>query len=172
MRCALSFAILAVVVVSAPMWAPTGRTAATPNVSIGRADLFHPVAVGSFMVVEGGYSAVVLPSSSPAATVQPTASQAPEPSPAPGFDIPGVASWYRWRVGEGAAGPALRRALGKHWRGKVVRVCRLSTCIRVRLTDSCGCPGRRVVDLDRRSFARLGVDPSVGLVRVHVYADR
>jgi hypothetical protein len=75
----------------------------------------------------------------------------------------GVASWYRWRVGEAAAGPALRTG---RWRGRPVRVCVPSRCITVVLTDWCVCPSR-LIDLDRRSFARLA-DPSRGLVRVRV----
>lgn len=69
--------------------------------------------------------------------------------------VGGTASWYRWHGGEAAAGPALRSALGPHWRGQVVRVCAGPRCIPVRLTDWCQCLGTRLVDLDSRSFARL-----------------
>ena len=79
--------------------------------------------------------------------------------------LTGVASWYSYHEGQAAAGPALRRMLGKDWRGQTVTVCRLSTCIRVRLTDWCGCYGSRVIDLDDADFSRLA-PLSRGLVRV------
>ena len=85
--------------------------------------------------------------------------------------IRGVASWYRYIPGHAAAGPALRRALGPAWRGKVVRVVRRTETgthfALVKLTDWCACPNGRIVDLDVRSFARLG-SPSLGLVRIEV----
>ena len=81
--------------------------------------------------------------------------------------ISGQATWYRWRPGEAAAGPRLRAALGSRWRGRLVRVCAGESCLRVRLTDWCACPGERLVDLDRRAFARLAF-PSRGVVRVTV----
>lgn len=93
------------------------------------------------------------------------------PPPAALGGVRGIASWYRYIPGHAAAGPALRRALGPAWRGKVVRVCRVertfAVCVKVRLSDWCACYGSRVVDLDVRSFARLG-SPSLGLVRVEV----
>ena len=45
-------------------------------------------------------------------------SAAGEPIPA---TISGNATWYRWKAGQAAAGPGLRKALGKGWRGSVVR---------------------------------------------------
>ena len=80
--------------------------------------------------------------------------------------VSGTASWYRWHPGEAAAGPALRRALGRNWRGTVVTVTANGHSVRVRLTDFCQCP-QRVIDLDVRAFARLAA-PSRGLVRVSV----
>lgn len=83
----------------------------------------------------------------------------------------GIASWYRWRPGEAAAGPALREALGPAWRGATVRVCSDGTCVAVRLTDWCYCyrgtEDERLIDLDRGAFAVLE-HPSRGLVRVGV----
>jgi hypothetical protein len=79
----------------------------------------------------------------------------------------GLATWYRWRPGEAAAGPGLRRFLGKSWRGMEVTVRRGDRSVRVRLTDWCACPGGRIVDLDVRAFAVLG-DPSLGVLRVRV----
>jgi hypothetical protein len=80
----------------------------------------------------------------------------------------GVASWYRWRLGQAAAGPALRTG---RWRGRFVRVCAETRCVVVRLTDWCACPGGRLIDLDARSFARIA-PLSRGLVRVTVSVER
>jgi hypothetical protein len=80
----------------------------------------------------------------------------------------GVATWYRYVPGHAAAGPALRAALGPRWRGKTVRVCdRAGRCVSAVLSDWCACGGDRVIDLDRRLFARLAA-PSRGLVKVTV----
>ena len=65
----------------------------------------------------------------------------------------GLATWYRYRPGQGAAGPALRRWLGS-WRGSIVRVC-ATACVNVRLTDWCACGHGRIVDLDARLFRQL-----------------
>lgn len=81
--------------------------------------------------------------------------------------VKGNATWYRWHVGEAAAGPALRAALGSHWRGSRVRVCAGIRCVSVVLSDFCACNDHRVVDLDVRSFARLA-DPSRGVLAVVV----
>lgn len=83
--------------------------------------------------------------------------------PAAVASMSGTASWYRWHVGEAAAGPALRRG---DWRGRIVTVC-AARCIRVRLTDWCQCYGARLIDLDARSFAQLA-PLSAGLVRVQI----
>jgi len=97
------------------------------------------------------------------------ASYAPS-TPVANESISGIASWYDWHLGEAAAGPGLRRFLGKHWRGTVVRVCS-SRCITVRISDWCQCfrgtLDERLIDLDRRSFAVLA-DPRLGLVTVQV----
>jgi len=86
-----------------------------------------------------------------------------------GPSLSGQATWYRWRVGEAAAGPALRKALGPNWRGRWVRVCAGDACVRVQLTDWCACqPMTRLVDLDGRSFARLA-SLSRGVVAVVVH---
>ena len=79
--------------------------------------------------------------------------------------LDGRATWYRWRPGEAAAGPALRRMLGRSWRGTLVRVRRGDRSVTVRLTDWCRCPGNRMIDLDVRAFAALG-DPSRGVLSV------
>lgn len=81
--------------------------------------------------------------------------------------VTGKATWYVWHPGQAAAGPALRAALGKNWRGAYVRACTATRCVRVRLTDWCACPGGRVIDLDVRAFATLAA-PSRGVIRVKV----
>ena len=81
-----------------------------------------------------------------------------------GVSVSGLASWYRYRPGQAAAGPALRRWLGATWRGTAVRVC-ATACTIVRLTD--WMRADRLVDLDRASFAQLA-NPAVGLVRVTI----
>jgi hypothetical protein len=62
-----------------------------------------------------------------------------------------------------AAGPALRVG---DWRGRIVKVCAGSRCVRVRLSDWCACP-RRVIDLYWEPFSQIA-DPSRGLTRVSV----
>lgn len=85
--------------------------------------------------------------------------------------IGGRASWYDWRTGEAAAGPALRDLLGKDWRGSRVRVCSGSRCVLVRLTDWCQCyrgtDRERLIDLDDRAFAALA-QLSRGVIRVEI----
>jgi len=89
------------------------------------------------------------------------------------LSVTGVASFYVYLPGQAAAGPALRTALGPHWRGQVVRVCiagalnALEHCPTVALTDSCQCLGTRLIDLDVRDFAKFA-DPSVGLLEVTI----
>jgi hypothetical protein len=69
----------------------------------------------------------------------------------------GHATWYRWTSGQAAAGPRLRKALGRGWRGTNVLVCAKSSrdCVEVTLTDWCACKDRRVIDLDDDDFAQL-----------------
>ena len=81
--------------------------------------------------------------------------------------LEGRATWYAYRSGQAAAGPALRAFLGPHWRGMTVTVCAGGRCVRARLTDWCLCSSARMVDLDKRSFAKLA-DPSRGVIHVTV----
>ena len=85
--------------------------------------------------------------------------------------VRGVATYYDWRSGQAAAGPALRRLLGPHWRGRWVTVTAGRHRVRVRLTDWCACGPRHgrpaLIDLDRRSFARLAL-PSTGIIEVTI----
>ena len=110
----------------------------------------------------------------PTTGTRPASVQEPRTSTPPGQlataagAIRGVAVWYDYVPGHAAAGPLLRRALGPTWRGTVVRVCHGDRCTRAVLSDWCACAGgRRLVDLDVRTFARLA-DPSVGVIRVTV----
>ena len=84
-----------------------------------------------------------------------------------GASVTGTATWYRWHVHQAAAGPSLRKALGRNWRGKWVNVTAHGRTIRVKLTDWCACGHGRVIDLDKASFAALA-PPSVGVLRVVV----
>jgi hypothetical protein len=68
------------------------------------------------------------------------------------YPLDGKATWYRYHAGQAAAGSELREYLGPNWRGMKVRVCGPEACINVTLTDWCGCPGSRVIDLDKRDF--------------------
>ena len=81
--------------------------------------------------------------------------------------IRGSATWFRAPAGTAAAGPALRAFLGPHWRGTVVTVTANGHSVTARLTDWCLCSSARVVDLDKRSFAKLA-DPSRGVIHVTV----
>ena len=89
--------------------------------------------------------------------------------------VRGSATWYAYHIGQAAAGPRLRSALGTHWRGKVVTVWyafkrgtrTITRYVHVQLTDWCACPHGRVIDLDRRSFAALA-SPSAGVLSVRV----
>jgi len=107
------------------------------------------------------------PTATPTPAPKPTAGRQPALVP-PQYALRGTAVWYDYRVGHAAAGPLLRRALGAGWRGSTVSVCSGARCIRVVLSDWCACAGgRRLVDLDRRSFAKLA-DPSRGTLPVVV----
>lgn len=93
--------------------------------------------------------------------------------------VRGVATWYCWPgrsacpVGwraaglYAAAGPALRRALGRHWQGRYVAVTAGGRRVVVRLVDWCSCPGGRVIDLFAVAFRRLA-PTSRGIVAVVV----
>lgn len=81
----------------------------------------------------------------------------------------GRASWYGAGGLVAAAGPELRRRLGRRWRGRVVDVC-AGRCVRVELTDWCYCRvggSERLLDLSDDAFSRLA-PLSTGLVRVRV----
>lgn len=82
--------------------------------------------------------------------------------------ISGPATWYDApSIHDAAAGPRLRKALGRDWRGSLMQVCGKSSCITVILSDWCACGHGRVIDLDDRAFARLA-PLSQGIVRVSI----
>ena len=141
------------------VWAPTPRPSPQAELGSGRPS----------MTTEGVSrpAAAGLVARTAAPEVPSGAAPAVELLPVSGA-IKGVAVWYDYVPGHAAAGPLLRRALGPTWRGTVVRVCHGDRCTRAVLSDWCACSGgRRLVDLDVRTFARLA-DPSVGVIRVTV----
>jgi hypothetical protein len=96
------------------------------------------------------------------------------PETAGSFAISGLATWYDDGPGRyGAAGPALRAALGGDpaFRGRVVSVCHGRRCTQVVLRDWCLCHDRSgkptLVDLSPSSFGDLG-PLSAGVLEVTV----
>lgn len=83
----------------------------------------------------------------------------------------GRASWFDAAPGVAAAGPALRKALGPHWRHSVVLVTAGGRSVLVRLTDWCGCPHGRIIDLSDDAFRELAPLP-VGVLTVRVDVPR
>jgi hypothetical protein len=75
---------------------------------------------------------------------------------AKGHGLTGVATYYAYHEGQAAASHPLQRAIGTGWRGTKVSVCLKAHCVEVVLTDSCWCPkGNRIIDLDKRDFAKF-----------------
>lgn len=142
-----------------PTWTPIAPLSPHPDPTPTGTPTASPIATRSAETVPTPRARIV---ETPRPTPRPTA------HPWTGSALRGQATWYRWHVGEAAAGPALRRMLGPHWRGKRVQVCASSRCVVVRLTDWCAChPSTRLVDLDARSFAALA-PLSRGVIRVTV----
>ncbi len=81
--------------------------------------------------------------------------------------VTGQATWYEAPQNTAAAGPALRDALGRDWRGQWVTVARGGVTVTVQLTDWCACRGRRIIDLNAGDFARLA-PLSKGVIEVTV----
>jgi hypothetical protein len=69
--------------------------------------------------------------------------------------VTGQATWYEAPQNTAAAGPALRDALGRDWRGQWVTVSRGDDTVTVQLTDWCACKGSRIIDLNHTDFAEL-----------------
>lgn len=85
----------------------------------------------------------------------------------------GRASWYAAAGAVAAAGPALRRRLGRHWRGTWVGVCAWR-CIRVSLVDWCLCRvhgSERLIDLSDDAFGQLA-PLHRGLIQVRIVVPR
>jgi rare lipoprotein A (peptidoglycan hydrolase) len=83
--------------------------------------------------------------------------------------VRGQATWYATGPGRrhAAAGPALRRALGRDWRGEWVTVIARGHRITVQLTDWCRCGHGRVIDLSDEDFKRLA-PLSTGVIKVQI----
>jgi hypothetical protein len=112
---------------------------------------------------------------SPSTSTRAARTEAPataKPSPAtprattrPPERLSGVATWYAYRTGQAAAGPRLRAALGRNWRGRTVLV----NGVPVRLTDWMGTRDRaKVIDLDDGLFIRVCGPLSMGVCEVSV----
>jgi rare lipoprotein A (peptidoglycan hydrolase) len=91
-------------------------------------------------------------------------------------DLRGYATWYDAPSShDAAAGPALRRMLGRDWRGSWVRVSHVGDgevrTVNVRLSDWCLCRDRHgeptLIDLDDRAFDELG-SLGAGVIRVSI----
>jgi hypothetical protein len=116
-------------------------------------------------------AASIVASPSPAPHPSPTIRTRPASTEAPrhrkalaGHNLTGTATWYAYRRGEAAAGPALRRAL-PGWRGRTVLV----NGVRVRLTDYMGTTNQaKVIDLDAGLFRAICGPLSRGVCRVTV----
>lgn len=71
----------------------------------------------------------------------------------------GKATYYAACSSCAAAGPALRKALGSHWRGKWVEIHRGGQYVTVKLTDRCACGPRdgvpTIIDLPEDAFYLL-----------------
>jgi hypothetical protein len=84
--------------------------------------------------------------------------------------VAGTATWYclpgqsvcPWMAQGGnyaAAGPALRAALGAHWRGTTVVVSGRGQTVSVKLIDWCACGGGHVIDLFASAMSQfVGAD--------------
>lgn len=140
----------------------------TPTATGHVPSAFRPIPPDAFQPVWNA------PSASLAPTVVPTATPGPTPRPKPSATPPlrashlliGLATWYclpgvsacmaAHPTGGmyAAAGPALRAALGPHWRGRVVTVCG-SKCVQVTLADWCSCGGGHTIDLYADAFRQI-----------------
>jgi Lytic transglycolase len=103
----------------------------------------------------GGGAAIVLIAS----LLHPAPRHTHTSEPVPQVRHAGYATWYAASGMIAAAGPALRRELGKGWRGERVRVTAGGRSVVVRLTDWCACGPRHgrptLLDLSDDAFRRL-----------------
>lgn len=88
------------------------------------------------------------------------------------YEVAGSATWYAAAsLHHAAASRRLRRWLGRGWRNDIVRVTHHGRTIRVRLTDWCGCPHGRLIDLSDEGFKRLA-PLSTGVIHVKISKPR
>ena len=150
-----------VIPAAAPLWTSMDRTSgsvlAHPAYGAARPD--HPART----------EAPPVPASPPPPSPATGTRTATVRAPRTAHSLRGRATWHAtgrdgWYA---AAGPLLRRALGKGWRGRRVYVC-MTRCIRVTLNNWCLCSrDRRLVDLSDEAFQALA-PLSRGVLRVEV----
>jgi len=125
------------------------------------------------MMLGSGGAAVVLLASLLHPAPRQVAHAEPLPTP-PRHGHAGYATWYAASGMIAAAGPALRRELGKGWRGERVRVTAGGRSVWVTLADWCACGPRHgrptLLDLSDDAFRRLA-PLSRGVLRVTVGSD-
>ena len=118
------------------------------------------------MLGSGGAAVVLL-----ASLVHPAPRQVPVREVIPQERHAGYATWYAASGMIAAAGPALRRELGKGWRGERVRVTAGGRSVVVTLADWCACGPRHgrptLLDLSDDAFRRIA-PLSKGVSRVTV----
>ena len=165
------------------LWEPASGT---PSVSTGAPVVAVEESAGAlsdYPQIPGRGGVSTAPPSPTIARPAPTASRIPKaratsrPSArvasAGGHHVAGTATWYCCTKGHSAgsptaaAGPALRAALGSHWRGRWVRVTGGGSATVVKLDDWCQCGSGRVIDLHPGPFGELAA-LSAGIVRVTV----
>jgi hypothetical protein len=151
-------ALLMVAAIAPAAWAPTPRSSPQPDLESGTSRMTTDGVSPVPSPETAARTEASVPGAPPVPTPPPTTGTRPASAgePRTSMTLRGIATWYDYRRGHAAAG----------WRGTAVLVC-ADRCVRVLLTDWCACPGGRVVDLDRRSFAVLA-PPSVGVLRVTV----
>ncbi len=169
--------LVAIIAASRPSQQPASATAEMPTaeVSLSSGTSFTAAASGKTAAARTGTPvlpgnlATSVPTQKPKPLV-PLAAKASRVArgvTATGHSLAGSATWYRWRLGQAAAGPRLRAALGRYWRGKYVVVHANGRAVRLRLTDWCSCGYARIIDADSRAFAVLA-PLSKGVQRVSV----
>ena len=127
--------------------------------------MIPPLASGIVLALAASLSHPHVPDRPPHAVTE-TRQTAIRPSTA---GLHGTATWYAWRSGQAAAGPALRAFLGKDWRGMTVTVCSGGRCVRALLSDYMGTTNHaKVIDLDAGLFRAVCGPLSVGVCRVTI----
>lgn len=152
-----------------------GTLASPPRPAVDPAPIVVP-ATGQVMGAAGQAptdrprTPAATPPALPTLAADPDAARGSEGSPGP-RSLRGYATWYATPGLVAAAGPVLRRRLGKGWRGDRVSVCAGRRCVAVRLVDWCACGPRHgrptLLDLSDAAFRRLA-PLSMGVVAVRV----